>query len=70
MVGLGSLRPFSDISGRHVVRLDNSIGKRQELAQRLLTLGCAVDLSGTDWHSAGDFDTSSDDEEDFQGLFV
>jgi predicted nucleotide-binding protein len=55
LVELGALRPFSDIAGLHVVRLDNSISKRQELAQRLLTLGCAANLLGTDWHKAGDF---------------
>jgi predicted nucleotide-binding protein len=55
LVELGALRPFSDISGLHVVRLDDSISKRQELAQRLSTLSCAVDLSGTDWHKAGEF---------------
>lgn len=70
VVELGSLRPFSDISGRHVVRLDNSTEKRQELAQRLLTLGCEADLSGTDWHTAGNFEVSSDDEKDLQGLLV
>jgi predicted nucleotide-binding protein len=61
VVELGSLRPFSDISGRHVVRLDNSTEKRQDLAQRLLTLGCEADLSGTDWHKAGNFNINSDD---------
>lgn len=55
LVELGTLRPFSDISGLHVVRLDNSTAKRQELAQRLLTLKCAVNLSGIDWHTVGDF---------------
>jgi len=70
IVELGSLRPFSDISGRHVVRLDNSAEKRQELAQRLLTLGCATDLTGKDWLSAGNFEIKTSDEEDFQGLMV
>lgn len=70
VVELGSLRPFSDISGRHVIRLDNSTKKRQELAQRLRTLGCEAALSGTDWHTAGNFDLKSDEEEDFGGLFV
>jgi predicted nucleotide-binding protein len=52
---LGKVRPFSDIAGRHVVRLSNSVASRQELATRLQTAGCSVDLTGTDWHSAGDF---------------
>ena len=51
---LGRVKAFSDIHGRHVVRLDNSVGQRQALAQRLQTAGCAVDISGTDWHTAGD----------------
>jgi len=49
IVELGALRPFSDIIGRHVVRLDNSPEKRKELAERLRTLGCPVDLTGNDW---------------------
>jgi hypothetical protein len=56
VVQVGNLRPFSDVGGRHVVRLNNSGPKRQELADRLKTAGCIVDLSGTDWHSTGSFD--------------
>lgn len=54
IVELGRIKSFSDIHGRHVVRLDNSTSKRQELAQRLRTAGCAVNLDGTDWHNDGD----------------
>jgi predicted nucleotide-binding protein len=54
MVELGQVRMFSDIHGRHSVKLDNSVGKRQDLAMRLRNAGCAVDLDGTDWHDAGD----------------
>lgn len=55
LVELGRLRPFSDIGGRHVIRLDNSSEKRQEFAQRLQLAGCNIDLSGTDWHTCGNF---------------
>lgn len=55
LFALGSLREFSDIGGRHLVRLDDSTEKRQELGQRLLNAKCDVNLSGTDWHKAGDF---------------
>jgi predicted nucleotide-binding protein len=55
LVELGSLRSFSDIAGRHTVRIDNSAEKRSELANRLKNAGCAVDTSGPDWFSAGDF---------------
>lgn len=51
----GRLRPFSDVQGRHVIRMNDSGEKRQELADRLAAAGCSVSLLGTDWHSAGDF---------------
>ena len=56
LVQVGQLRPFSDISGRHVLRLKNTSPSRQELADRLRTAGCEVNLSGTDWHMVGSFD--------------
>jgi predicted nucleotide-binding protein len=55
IVELGNLRPFSDIVGRHTIRLNNTTELRQDLAQRLKSAGCAVNLTGTDWHTAGDF---------------
>lgn len=54
IVELGQVKSFSDIRGRHVVRLDNSVARRQDLANRLRTAGCALKLTGTDWHEAGD----------------
>lgn len=54
IVTMGTVKEFSDISGRHTVRLDGSFAKRQALANRLKSAGCPVDLAGTDWHSAGD----------------
>jgi len=56
IVEFGQLRPFSDVQGRHVIRMDNSVKKRQELAKLLGAAGCAVSTSGVDWHTAGDFD--------------
>ncbi|HWS89014.1 MAG TPA: nucleotide-binding protein [Pyrinomonadaceae bacterium] len=55
LVELGETRPFSDIGGRHVIKLTDSTQKRQELAHRLASAGCPVDLSGVDWHTEGDF---------------
>lgn len=60
LVECGRPRPFSDIGGRHVLRLDNSSRARQELAHRLQDAGCAVNLSGDQWHTVGDF-TRADD---------
>jgi predicted nucleotide-binding protein len=58
IIEMGNLRPFSDIAGRHVVRLNNTSQRRQELAQRLQAAGCPVNLTGTDWHKAGDFEAA------------
>ena len=55
LVELGSLRPFSDVAGRHTVRLDDSARRRHELANRLRDAGCDVDATGSDWLEAGDF---------------
>jgi len=54
LLQFGKARPFTNVAGRHVVMMDNSVAKRQELAVKLKTAGCAVDLDGTDWHTAGD----------------
>lgn len=55
LVEIGDVRPFSDVAGRHAIRLTNDPARRQELANRLKSAGCAVDLRGTDWHTTGDF---------------
>lgn len=58
LVKVGELRPFSDILGRHEVRLTNDARQRQEVANRLRNAGCPVNLTGTDWLTIGDFDIS------------
>jgi predicted nucleotide-binding protein len=55
MVQLGTVRPFSDTAGRHVLHMSNAAEKRQEFATKLQNAGCDVDSSGTDWLSVGDF---------------
>jgi predicted nucleotide-binding protein len=55
LVELGHVRHFTDVAGRNTISLRNSVACRQELADHLRTIGCTVDLSGTDWHTAGDF---------------
>lgn len=55
IIEVGYLRPFSDIAGRHTIRLDNSVKSRQEFAQRLSLAGCSIDITGTDWHQLGNF---------------
>lgn len=53
LIEIGKLRPFSDVAGRHVVKLNNSSGARLEIANRLENAGCAVDKSGQDWLEVG-----------------
>ena len=55
LVELGTLRPFTDVAGLHVIRLNNSPGRRKELAQRLISAGCPANLDGNGWYEAGDF---------------
>lgn len=54
LIEFGPLRGFSDVSGRHTVRLANTAAARQKLATRLRNAGCAVNMNGTDWLTAGD----------------
>jgi hypothetical protein len=54
MVQLGELREFSDVAGRHAIRCSGGAADRQEIAARLETAGCRIDLSGESWMTAGD----------------
>lgn len=54
LVELGQLRPFSDVAGRHTIRMNDSVEQRRALAGRLQTAGCPVSLGG-DWRYAGNF---------------
>jgi predicted nucleotide-binding protein len=55
IVQVGRVRPFSDIAGKHIVKLSDAISTRNDLANRLGKIGCRVDRSGSDWMSAGKF---------------
>lgn len=55
LVQVGPHRPFTDISGVHIVHLGNDPSSRQDLANRLEQAGCATNTDGTDWFTAGDF---------------
>jgi predicted nucleotide-binding protein len=55
LVEVGKCRPFSDVFGRHIVKLNNSEAKRKELASRLSTARCPIAF-GKGWQTAGDFE--------------
>lgn len=51
---------FSDVSGVHVVRLTNQSNSRSKLRQKLIGMGCDINLRSDRWAdsaSAGDFET-------------
>src|ERR1039458_6511214 len=57
LVQVGPSHPFSDIAGIHYIKMDNSLAKRRDLANRLKMAGCGlIDLnSTTEWQTEGDF---------------
>ena len=55
LVEIGKVRPFSDISGRHLVKFNGTAEDRNILANRLRLAGCDINLEGNDWLSVGDF---------------
>lgn len=59
IVEVGKVRAISDLSGRHVIHLNNRPESRLELAQKLETAGCAVSTAGKDWLTVGDLSPSS-----------
>jgi predicted nucleotide-binding protein len=59
LVSLGYSRPFSDVAGRHEVKINNRAEDRLSSIARLKTAGCDVRFENkTDWLNAGDFDSS------------
>jgi predicted nucleotide-binding protein len=59
LVEFGNLRPFTDVAGRHTVRMNNSVQARADLATRLRTSGCTLNMRGTDWRTTGDLAAAS-----------
>uniref|UniRef100_Q07LD9 CD-NTase-associated protein 12/Pycsar effector protein TIR domain-containing protein n=1 Tax=Rhodopseudomonas palustris (strain BisA53) TaxID=316055 RepID=Q07LD9_RHOP5 len=55
LVQIGRVKPFSDVGGRHILRLSESTESRNDLANRLEKIGCKVNRIGRDWMKAGDF---------------
>jgi predicted nucleotide-binding protein len=53
---VGRVKPFSDISGRHIVKFDGTAAMRHALASRMKNLGLDVDTSGQGWLTAGDIE--------------
>jgi len=56
LVQVGKIRSFSDIAGKHLIRLTNDGSKRNDLASRLERIGCVVNKAGDDWMTEGNFE--------------
>ena len=60
LIEVGRVKAFSDVAGRHVIRLTDSPENRQDVAERLQTAGCSVSTSGRDWMKQGKFSINRD----------
>ncbi len=66
LVEMGRVAGFSDLAGRHAVRLDDSPSKRKALLDRLAAVGWNVDISGSRWMDAGELDGAVRPAGDYQ----
>jgi predicted nucleotide-binding protein len=55
LVQIGKIKSFSDVAGRHIVKLGESTESRNDLANRIEKIGCKIDRIGRDWLKAGYF---------------
>lgn len=55
LVQIGSVKNFSDIAGRYVIRLTDDASKRKDVAEHLALAGCEVKTIGRDWLTVGCF---------------
>jgi predicted nucleotide-binding protein len=54
IVEMGSVRPISDLAGRHTARwAEDTPATKSELLERLEQAGCTPKLSGSDWLEVG-----------------
>lgn len=55
LLQLGQVRSASDLSGRHIIKLEDNAKSRNKLVKSLETAGCSICTTGEDWLKAGDF---------------
>jgi predicted nucleotide-binding protein len=57
LVSVGDVKPFSDVSGLHITRLDGGTAKRLEFIEKLKLTGAKVDIDGKmGWMTEGNFE--------------
>lgn len=63
IVSVGRVKAFSDISGLHIIRMDDGPAKRNDLAESLGRAGADVKTDGkSDWYREGKFELEEDDD--------
>lgn len=55
IVEMGNLRPFSDVGGRNVIRMDDSMESRRKLRARLKTAQCPINEETDAWRESTPF---------------
>jgi len=71
LIEVGDVKSFSDVAGRHIIRLNNSMEKRQEIATRLENAQCNVSvLHGTDWHKVGNFEIKNVKKNNLNSIII
>jgi predicted nucleotide-binding protein len=55
---LGDPKGFSDLQGRHLIRLSDSAIDRHALLDRLRAVGCKPQITRTRWRTIGDFSSA------------
>lgn len=58
LLAVGTIRPASDILGRHIVPFNGDSGSRNRVVQRLSTAGCLVNTTREDWLTVGSFEVT------------
>lgn len=70
LVEVGQVKAFSDVTGRHVVRLSNSSDRRNEIVGRLRTAGCDISTIGNDWLNTGNFEVTREIKNEIKNTFI
>jgi len=66
LVQIGNVKPFSDIAGRYMIRFHGTSEDRRKLTNRLESVGCDINLTGTDWLNTGDFTIQENENSEFK----
>jgi hypothetical protein len=56
LISVGPVRGMSDLDGRHVIYLNNTAQRSNDLVQRLKVAGCHPKTDATDWIGLGNFE--------------